>query len=230
MNYYKILNEKEKHYGLQYKYGLNIDPVPFDPSGDCRRGGIYFAREDILSFLHYGPWIRKVTIPEDAFVYENPGTPKKWKADRVILGKKEKITAKVIKKLIEEGANVNGDDNPVNTPLRWAINGHHDKIIKILLEAGADPSVHSSLALQQAIFNNDIKNIKVLLKAKVEVQIFDCYPLQVAAKHGHIKIFKLLLSHSCVSKYILKRISDDCKNLEIQQIINKYIEKNKLDI
>ena len=35
MNYYKILNESENHQGLQYKTGLNIDPKPFNPSGDC---------------------------------------------------------------------------------------------------------------------------------------------------------------------------------------------------
>jgi hypothetical protein len=106
MNFYKILNENETHYKLQYQTGLNIDPVPFDPSGDCMPGGIYFSREDILSFLDYGPWIRKVTIPEDAQLYENPGEPKKWKADRVILGERERITIEVIKRLIEEGASL----------------------------------------------------------------------------------------------------------------------------
>ncbi|NCU31536.1 MAG: hypothetical protein EOM23_01060, partial [Candidatus Moranbacteria bacterium] len=65
---------------------------------------------DILAFLHYGPWIRKVTIPKDAKVYENPGILKKWKADRVILGRKYKITAKVIQRLIKEGADPKADD------------------------------------------------------------------------------------------------------------------------
>ena len=79
MFYYKILNEDETHYGMQYKNGLNVDILPFNPSGDCTHGGIYFSREDILAFLGYGIWIRKVTIPKDAKVYENPGYPKNGK-------------------------------------------------------------------------------------------------------------------------------------------------------
>ncbi|MDD4083267.1 MAG: hypothetical protein PHD05_07805, partial [Sphaerochaetaceae bacterium] len=94
MDYYKILHKDEIHRDLHYTTGLNIDNIEFKPFGNCLSGGIYFSREDILAFLDYGPWIRKVTLPEDARVYENPSYPKKWKADKVILGKKEKITAK----------------------------------------------------------------------------------------------------------------------------------------
>jgi len=110
MNFYKILNDNEKHNELQYKTGLNMDPRPFYPSGDCEPGGIYFAEKDILAFLNYGPWIRKVTLLEDTQVYENPGSPKKWKADKVILGKRRKISFKIIQELIEEGADPKADD------------------------------------------------------------------------------------------------------------------------
>jgi hypothetical protein len=92
MKYYKITNTDECHKGLQYKTGLNIDPKPWNPRGDCESGGIYFAKGDILSFLNYGPYIREVTIPADAQVYKNPGTPEKWKANKVILGQRRKIT------------------------------------------------------------------------------------------------------------------------------------------
>jgi len=64
MNYYKILSKDECHHDLQYKTGLNVDPKPFNPCGNCEPGGIYFSREDILAFLGYGPWIRKVTLPK----------------------------------------------------------------------------------------------------------------------------------------------------------------------
>jgi len=106
VNFYKILNEEETHNGLKYHDGLNEDPLEFNPSGDCESGGIYFAREDILAFLHYGPWIRKVTIPEGESIYENPGSPKKWKAKRVVLGPRRRINLQVIKKLIKEGARI----------------------------------------------------------------------------------------------------------------------------
>jgi hypothetical protein len=163
MEFYKILSKDEKHYDLQYKTGLNIDIVPFDPSGDCRSGGIYFSREDIFAFLDYGPWIRKVTIPEDARVYENPGQPKKWKADRVILGEREQITDEVIKRLISEGA----DAKVCNSwALVWAVNRENIKVVKLLLEAGADASADNSFALQCAIQQDYLEIVKVLFEKR----------------------------------------------------------------
>jgi len=158
MDFYKILNKEECHNGLQYKFGLNIDILEFNPSGDCEPGGIYFSKEDIFAFFGYGPWIRKVTLPEDAQIYENPGKPKKWKADKVILDKKEKITAKVIKRLIDEGADPTVYDN---YPLKWAARKGRTEVIKIL-----------------------IPYLKV---------IDDCYAIRIAARHGHLSIVKLLL-------------------------------------
>ena len=105
MNYYKILNENEWHRGMCYRTGWNVDIKPFNPYGNCETGGLYYAREDILAFLEYGSWIRKVTIPSFAQVYCNPGYPKKWKAQQIILGERKRITTKIIQKLIEEGAN-----------------------------------------------------------------------------------------------------------------------------
>jgi hypothetical protein len=90
MKYYKITNQKEKHYGLQYHDGEVTDILPFNSQGDCESGGIYFAREDILAFIEYGPWIREVTPVGE--IYKNPGSPKKWKAHKVVLGPRRKIT------------------------------------------------------------------------------------------------------------------------------------------
>ena len=89
MKYYKITNESENHGGMQYQTGLNEDILPFNPSGDCESGGIYFTDADnILSFGMRGKWIREVTIPEGEPVYKNLGKPLKWKAYRVILGER----------------------------------------------------------------------------------------------------------------------------------------------
>jgi hypothetical protein len=129
MNFYKITNKKEWHNKMKYKTGLNEDIVIFNPSGDCESGGIYFSREDILAFLSYGPWIRKVFIPENAIVYENPENPKKWKSNKVILGEKEKINKNVIKRLIKEGANPKSYNI---CPLRWALEDNNLEIAKLL--------------------------------------------------------------------------------------------------
>jgi len=86
MRYFKVTNAAEKHNGLQYKDGLNIDPVAWNPSGGCQSGGIYYADEDhICEFLGIGAWVREVTIPDDARTYKDP-EGNKSKADKVILG------------------------------------------------------------------------------------------------------------------------------------------------
>lgn len=137
MNYYKILNKTETHNNLKYKTGLNTDPIPFNPRGNCTSGGIYFSKEDIFVFLDYGPHIRKITLPEDAQVYENPGTSKKWKADKVILGRKRKWNnLKFIKELIAEGA------NPILL-LMWASYSGYLETVKLLINEGVDPNIQN---------------------------------------------------------------------------------------
>ena len=42
---YKFTNKDEYHHGLPYHDGVNIDIVPFNPSGECSSGGMYFFDE-----------------------------------------------------------------------------------------------------------------------------------------------------------------------------------------
>jgi hypothetical protein len=81
--YVKVLSNDLKHKGFQYKEGLNIDTIPFNPTGTCKPGGLYFtAMENVFNYLHYGSKIADVEIPSNAKVYfEN----NKWKADKIIL-------------------------------------------------------------------------------------------------------------------------------------------------
>jgi hypothetical protein len=129
MNYYKILKKDECHHGYQFTTGLNVDFLPFNPSGDCTKGGLYFAREDILAFLHYGVWIREVELPELEPVYENPGFPKKWKAHRIILHERRRINADVVQALLASGADVHADDDYA---LRWSSASGHHKVVQVL--------------------------------------------------------------------------------------------------
>jgi hypothetical protein len=188
MNFYKITNEEEKHRGMKYKTGLNVDILPFNPSGNCESGGIYFSREDILAFMEYGKWIRKVTLPENAKVYENPGSPKKWKADKVILGRKYKITPKKIKQLIKEGANPKIGDS---YPLRWAAKNGNLEIVKLLLPV-SDPKSYGSEALRWASINGHLKMVKLLIPVS-EPKDNDSAALKWAARRKHSRIVKLLI-------------------------------------
>jgi ankyrin repeat protein len=161
MNYCKITNSEENHKNMQYKTGLNVDIFSFNPSGDCAPGGIYFSREDILSFLNYGTWIREVTLPEDAQVYENPGIPKKWKADKVILGERRKIDLEVIKSLIEEGADIHADNDYV---LRWSAENGYLETVKYLVKKGSNINAYSDCALRYAANNGHLEVVKYFVE------------------------------------------------------------------
>jgi len=193
MKFYKILNENENHHEFQFKTGLNVDPIPFNPSGSCEPGGIYFSREDILAFLNYGPWIREVTPPQDAQIYEDPSSnPKKWKADKVILGRKFKIGPKIIQKLIDEGADVHVFNDYA---LRWAANNSRIEIVKILLENGADVHAEDDYALRWAANYGRIEIVKILLKNGANVHTEDDEALRWAANNGHLEVVKILLEN-----------------------------------
>ncbi|MDD4082043.1 MAG: ankyrin repeat domain-containing protein [Sphaerochaetaceae bacterium] len=191
MNYYKILHKDETHQKLHYTTGLNIDPLEFNPSGDCRPGGIYFSREDILAFIDYGPWIRKVTLPEDARVYKNPGKPRKWKADRIILGEREEINLEVIKRLIDEGADPKVDDSYA---LRWAAENGYLDIVKILLPL-SDASARDNEALVIAARYGHLEIVKLLIPFSIPGSQNN-EALRIAAKYGHYEIVKSLLPFS----------------------------------
>ena len=82
---YRFTHKDENHNGFQYKDGLNIDHLEFNPHGSGNPGGLYFVDEDyILSYLVNTKfkWIREVTIPSDARVYTDH---QKYKCDKFIL-------------------------------------------------------------------------------------------------------------------------------------------------
>ena len=145
MKYYKVV-DPEGHKGLMYKEGLNVDPLPFYPSGDCEQGGIYFSREDIFIFLNYGSKVYEVEPVGE--VYENPSTPKKFKAHSVVLKYVgETNDVETIKTLVEDGADIHAEDEYV---LRWAAANGHLKVVKYLVEHGADIHACNDRALEWA--------------------------------------------------------------------------------
>ena len=162
MKYWKILNESECHNGLKYKTGLNtlLPHEQWNPSGNCEPGGIYFAGADILAFVSYGPWIREVTIPDDARIYKNSGSPEKWKADKVILGPRRQWTnPTVLEGLIADGADVHAYDDYA---LRRASANGHLEVVELLLKHSADIHAHYDYALRWASRNGHLEVVKLL--------------------------------------------------------------------
>src|ERR1039458_6200474 len=119
MEFWKLTTESEIHHNLQLQDGLNIDPVPFDETGDCCPGGIYFSdAQHVLSFLGAGHrWLRRCTVPPAAQMVKNPGsgTPK-WRASQLILEPRMTF-AEGIQELIKDGLDVNSKGNDDQTPL-----------------------------------------------------------------------------------------------------------------
>ncbi len=89
--FYKVLNEKLNHHGFQYKVGLNIDTIAFNPDGAYEAGGIYFTTLQFISrYLDFGCYIAEIIIPENARMWptakeEERWKAYKWKADQIII-------------------------------------------------------------------------------------------------------------------------------------------------
>ena len=188
MKYYKIVNPKG-HNGLIYHEGINVDPLPFNPSGDCEPGGIYFAKEDILTFINYGTELYEVEPIGE--VYENPGEPKKYKAHKVNLKYMGKLVDN-IEMLINDGADVHAKGDYA---LRFAAkNGYHN-IVKLLIKHGADIHAENDYALRWAAENGHYGTVKLLLKHGADIHANKDTALRWATENGRYKVVKLLLNN-----------------------------------
>ena len=79
----KILTDNLTHHGFEYKEGLNIDSVKFNPIGECSAGGLYFTYlNEAHLYFHFGNKFSYVTIPDEALVYIEKN---KFKANMLIL-------------------------------------------------------------------------------------------------------------------------------------------------
>jgi hypothetical protein len=64
--FYRLTNELENHRGFQYTTGLNVDVLPFNPTGECKSGGLYFFSsrqlEHFSTYCKDIKYIREVTF------------------------------------------------------------------------------------------------------------------------------------------------------------------------
>ena len=84
--YVKMLSSDMRHFGLQYKEGLNEDPIPFYAFGSCKPGGLYYTTLDQLGYFLTPNWplLADVSVPPDAQVYAEPCATK-WKASQLVI-------------------------------------------------------------------------------------------------------------------------------------------------
>ena len=85
-----IVNEKFIHFSFEYKNGLNIDTLEFQPKSSCIGSGLYFTElNNLPKWFIMGNYICKVIIPNDAYVYIEIN---KFKADKIILDLDNKVS------------------------------------------------------------------------------------------------------------------------------------------
>jgi hypothetical protein len=81
----KLFTRNKVHNDMEFKLGLNTDPLPFNPIGSCKRGGIYFVeKQNYERWVQYKNKVMRyfslVVIPDDAQVYIEKD---KFKADKI---------------------------------------------------------------------------------------------------------------------------------------------------
>ena len=134
--FFKITNGEENHHNFQYTNGLNILKEPFAETGSCVPGGLYFTDIDnIFEFLNYGIYLREITLPINDSDFKIVKDGNKWRANKIILGKRYNLWEKeTFEYLVELGANIHADNNYA---VKWASSeGHHD-VVNYLLSVGA---------------------------------------------------------------------------------------------
>jgi hypothetical protein len=135
MKFYKVLTRDLVHNTFQFKVGLNVDTIPFNPEFNCP-GGFCYHRDGILVEMSKGVFIAEVIVPEDAVTvvqnYEviTVDIPDFFKSDKIILKEPRRISVDLVKELILEGA---WRDDII---LSLAISGGHYEVAEYLMSIG----------------------------------------------------------------------------------------------
>ena len=71
--FYKFINAEWRHWGLAYRVGLMVDPVPFRPYGEGEAGGLYFTTaEGLRDFTNMGVNIADIRLLPESRVHISP--------------------------------------------------------------------------------------------------------------------------------------------------------------
>lgn len=217
--YFKITNQEENHYGLQYQDGIVEDILAFNnnPLDTCCEGGIYFSDEKhILKYIDYGPWIRQVEISEDAQWLPDPNG-NKWRASKLFFHpRRELFTIETIKWMEENGIDIHG--HTFILFIRAAENGYLE-LVKYLLSKGADIEALEGGALRCAANNGKLEVVKFLVEQGADVSSYTYAPIRWASYHGHLD----------VAQFLFKQVKTDI-DLQDGNIITYAVENNNLDV
>ena len=159
--YYKLTVKDENHHGFVYQDGLNVDTVPFDKTGSCCAGGLYFSdTENIMRFFDGDMrWIREITIPkgENDFVKDPSNNPPKWRSHSVVCGPRKDLNkVSTWKWMVSEGIAMSYANVLTNGTYHRNV-----KILKLLLSLPNVKFTHDTYCWALMLAN---KSITQLLK------------------------------------------------------------------
>ena len=142
---------------------------------------------------------------------------------------------KVVKLLLEHGADPNKADEDKDTPLHLACKNNNLILVKLLLGYNIDvniQNIYGRTPLDLACDNEDIKLpiVKLLLEHGADPNIknnFDKTPLYEACSNNNIKVAKLLLEHGASTKEDMDTITSLYRayqfgNIELIKLLLKY--------
>jgi hypothetical protein len=176
MDYYIVLPDHEmmgrvEHDGVVHVDGIDcsqegvdiVDPSPPSDLGVVQWVGLYFAAEDVLTLLHHGPCIRKVTVPEGARIaaFRLPKGQIMYRADKIRVGPRIELTDETIGQLVDEGANVDVNEG---LPIRQAIRKGDVARYRKLLAKGANPRAKRFEGLRTVVEQDKPAMVSELLR------------------------------------------------------------------
>ena len=243
--WFKITNENEYHNDHQYQTGLNVLNKKFndDAKKSCSPGGLYFTDiKNIFKFLNHGIYLREITLPTDdpEFMMIQDPDGDKWRANKIILGKRWSLCDPETLRFLLIPAEGNGTDvRNKNDAIIWAYHQNllgNLEIAELFLKAGADSDYLAGFAFNKG----NISLIEFLIKNNVDFQTFyqkrkdsclgqlkqgcflnDCNNsiLRIAVWMGDEKMVELLIKNGMQSNPEILQIAQEKKYDHIHKLL-----------
>jgi len=151
--------------------------------------GLVFASRDIFALFDNGSYVRRVEIPSGARIKKIKGDLRLWRADRLVLREREKIDLDLIKRLIEEGADVSAGEYAI---VWWALRNKNVEAFKFLLPY-FDPKKCECYAIKFAAYLLCSEIVELLIPYSDQAAIEKS--LEIATLKNNHEMMQLLKQH-----------------------------------